>query len=74
MAEPFRSFPELRVAHAKLLTRLNPENTGQIEWFIDGAVQAGAFIESDTDRREAQSILDYWATELAGMVTAAANG
>lgn len=71
----FVSFAELRQAHADLLRRNGPGgSTGddndairRIDSFIAVAAASGSHIDKDSERQNAQGILDYWAAELVSL-------
>lgn len=70
-AVPFPSLGELMVAHADLLKRelemtspAAPEFLTEVKKFIRNGRETGAHLESPSERRAAQSLLNYWITVL----------
>src|SRR5262245_22072805 len=69
-AEPFPSMDVLRKEHREFLRRhrdvtSSPDVVGEIERFLRRGQATGTVLDGERDRRDAQSILDYWATTLA---------
>jgi uncharacterized protein YjbI with pentapeptide repeats len=65
-SEAYDSFAALRRAHVEL-RRSWSEGTAaakDVRRFVARAVNTGALLEDDNDRRGAQGILDYWCAEL----------
>src|SRR6476620_908147 len=66
-AERFLSFSSLMDAHSELLQQ-EPDNSEkyltEVKEFFGKAQASGAILESDDERRTAQSILNYWMTIL----------
>jgi len=65
----FPSLEAMRVAHSELLKRqreqgTTPEFLAEAEAFILGGRAAGALLDADDERWDAQSMLDYWGTRL----------
>lgn len=71
-SEPFRGLDALRAANDALFGSLPDRTSGapetgtpptkeQIEEFVRRAVETGALLDSATDRRAAQGLIDYWA-------------
>src|SRR5690349_18125462 len=66
----FASLNELREAHFALLERqrsddeLSNTTITAIKAFIQRSVATGGLLDSDSDRRVAQSLLDYWSNVL----------
>lgn len=71
-AATYTSFAELRQAHTDLLRRFSRRSEGallsgrasEVEQFLAAAAASGAVIEHESDRQNAQGILDYWAAEV----------
>jgi len=68
-APTFRSFGELRLHHAELLSEHDrhgdsDEFLSSVEAFIASARAMGILIEQPSERRSAQSVLDYWTATL----------
>ncbi|MBL8055253.1 MAG: hypothetical protein JNK29_01080, partial [Anaerolineales bacterium] len=66
---PFPSLAALKAAHAELLRRLReggetPEMLAAIEGAIRRGSAAGALLDSEDERWQAQNILDYWGTRV----------
>ncbi|MGE5248715.1 MAG: DUF4870 domain-containing protein [Bacteroidota bacterium] len=67
--QPFQSHASLRIEHSALLKEFHQAGepasyAPQIRQFIQRGVASGAFIDMDSDRQSAQSVLDYWGTRL----------
>ncbi len=67
--EAFPSLSALRTTHRRLLERRSKD--GQLEIFLDEVEQfvaqgvaTGAFLDTRSDRWQAQNLIDYWANEL----------
>lgn len=66
---PFASFASLRAAHSELLER-EPESKADVKYFdtveefFHRARETGALMGDEEERRESQSILNYWLTVL----------
>jgi hypothetical protein len=65
----FTSLEAIRAAHAELLEQLpdeglTAEEVGQIKVFLKKCAAAGTLLDSTADRKEAQSLLDYWRATL----------
>ena len=65
----FPSLSALRTTHLRLLERRGKNGQSEtfldeVEQFLDQGVAAGAFLDSRSDRWQAQNLLDYWANEL----------
>lgn len=70
----YPSFAELRVAHLRLKDSYSVVSTDgaaalaiQIRQFLTKAQSTGAILMDPSIRRAAQSVLDYWCAELAGL-------
>lgn len=67
-SQPYASLITLRQAHRQLLTRrregINDAFLAAVQQFIQRGSAAGALLEADDDRWEAQNLLDFWANEL----------
>lgn len=65
----FPSLSALRNTHRRLLERRGKNGQSEtyldeVEQFLDQGVATGAFLDSRSDRWQAQNLLDYWANEL----------
>jgi DNA/RNA endonuclease G (NUC1) len=67
------SLSALQVVHSKLMAPLSGQAAGEgggekrleaIKSFIERAQESGAFLKEQSERREAQQIIDYWTAEL----------
>lgn len=66
---PYRSLEALREAHSDLMQRFSrlsvePEALVAVRNFLREGRQTGVILDSSSERRAAQSLLDYWSTQL----------
>ncbi|MCA9873098.1 MAG: hypothetical protein KC441_05570, partial [Anaerolineales bacterium] len=67
--EAFPSLSALRTTHRRLLERRGKDGQSEkfldeIEQFVAQGIATGAFLDTRSDRWQAQNLVDYWANEL----------
>lgn len=76
---PFPTFAALEEAHVEFKKRFypwdatvktEPPSAAEVQAFIDRVAATGVVLRERPERRAAQSILDYWSTQLGNLVDA----
>jgi len=67
--EAFPSLSALRTTHRRLLERRGKDGQSEkfldeVEQFVVQGIATGAFLDTRSDRWQAQNLIDYWANEL----------
>ncbi len=67
--EAFPSLSALRTTHRRLLERRGKDGQSdkfldEVEQFVAHGIATGAFLDTRSDRWQAQNLIDYWANEL----------
>jgi WD40 repeat protein len=69
IVEAFPSLSALRATHRRLLERRGKDGQAEpfldeVEQFVRQSVATGAYLDTRSDRWQAQNLVDYWANEL----------